>query len=136
MTCAHVGSTESDSDHERTMDAEYHLMQALGLEEVDLFAKADFISLDEGRDFLAEDKTYDVVILHHVYQHPGHGNTGIHGTSTLHTAEAWRERLEKASADWIFAYGGSTEVSGGYLDTIPGYEMLSYDHIKAVYEKK
>lgn len=135
MRCAHVGSTESDDDHERTVDVEWTMQEALNQVELDLFEDADFISLDDGRDFLKEDVKYDVVILHHIYQHPGQGHKGVHGTSPFHAPDVWRARLAGTNAGWIFAYGGSTEVSGGYLNEIPGYEMLSYDHIKAVYRK-
>jgi hypothetical protein len=135
LTCAHVGYTETDDDYHRTVDAESYLNTLLEIDDVDLFAGADYIALDDGRDFLAEDLQYDAVILHHLYQHPGQGHAGVHGTSSLHTPQQWRERLAACGARFILAYGGSTEVSGGYLEDIPGYTMLCYDDRKAVYLK-
>lgn len=91
----------------------------------------DFVDLNDGRDFLEENKRYDIVILHMVYSpdDPIHNSYRFHPqsqspfrTSRLHTREAWRRRLASTGAKYIFTFGDYDEVSGFYLGAIPGYE--------------
>jgi hypothetical protein len=91
----------------------------------------DFIDLNDGRDFLAEDHEYDIVILHMVYcpldpisnsYRFGPGSSSPFQTSFRHTKEAWRCRLVSTGARHIFTFGDFDEVSGEYLGAIDGYE--------------
>lgn len=132
---AHVGATPDDGgglyDSDRShLDA---VTDWLGKNDPQFFeyivkAPQDHVELDMGRDFLLENRQYDLVILHHIYAAPyGHGNAGGgHGvglfrTSPNHSPEEWRTRLSNCGAKYIFAFGGSTEVSGDYLGNIPMY---------------
>jgi len=92
----------------------------------------DFIDLNDGRDFLKESKTYDMVALMRVF-HPMGGDysvryhqrqgPGLFRLSSDHTAEHWNRRLKGTGAKLIFAFGDSTDcVTGEYVGPIQGYQ--------------
>ncbi len=127
---AHVGYTFSNSDYNRIVDAEYELMELEGVEEMNLLEQVDYIDLSHSRDFLTENKQYDVVILHYLFN-PGDVPIPKHvaetfpttKTSPLQSPEAWRERLIATEAKYILVYGShSTEIRGWYIGDLPGYE--------------
>jgi hypothetical protein len=93
----------------------------------------DFIDLNDERDFLRENKPYNVIILHFLWSPPvprgedydtfipksGYGYTRL---SPYHNRKNWITRLAGTGAKYIFAWGGGDEVSGEYLREIPGYD--------------
>lgn len=104
--------------------------------------KFEAINLADGRDFLQEDDTYDMVIVHSVLS-PGVGRVSVPGSeeevmvSDEHTAEAWRERLVETGAKYIVVCEGQPYTLSGYeLGNLPGYRLLKSDQWVAVYRKK
>lgn len=87
----------------------------------------DDIDLQHGRDFLAEEREYDVVVLHHLYADPLglYSASGQLGLSPHHAAEKWRNRLMDTKARAILAFGFSSEIAGAYLGEISGYRMTA-----------
>jgi len=86
----------------------------------------DFIDLNDGRDFLAENKSYDIVVLHMIYSpsQPYHRmyEPGIFIISTQHSSENWCRRLISTGAKYIFTFGDGDEVNGRYLGHLSGYD--------------
>lgn len=139
FSCAHVGNTESEHDYRETVDAETWLAHYLNIDEddgADFYTLADSFDLNEGRDFFDNVREFQIVLLHRVYQRPNDARSGPLLLSPRHKPEAWRTALDRARPKFIFAYGGTNEVSGGYLQEIPDYKMIVYDARKAVYERK
>lgn len=129
-TIAHVGHTGTPADSLRLMevitwmaDNGYDLPYRPG---------SDFLDLRHGRDFLAEEKCYDVVVLHFLFRGgfgipfgvtmKGHQGKQL-STSPLATWSAWRRRLVASNALLVFAFGGLAEVSGTYLCNLNGYRV-------------
>lgn len=85
-------------------------------------AHKDVININQGRDFLAENQKYDLVILCWIFG-PSHyqSMSGEYNVSENHTPEQWRARLRATGAAYIVVSGGRTEVSGDYIGNIPGY---------------
>ena len=86
----------------------------------------DFIDLNNNRDFLSENESYDIVILHMIYSpsHPHHRmyDPGIFTVSTQHSPKNWRRRLISTGAKYIFTFGEDDEVSSTYLGSLSGYD--------------
>ena len=136
--CAHVGHTESQNDYDETVDAETWLENYLNVTDgnnVDLYTIAEYFDLNEGRDFLDNTKPFKVVVLHRIYQRPNDAKSGPLLLSAKHDANAWKTALANTDPKFVIAYGGTNEVSGGYLNDIPNYKMVVYDTRKAVYER-
>ena len=98
----------------------------------------DYIDLNEGRDFLTEDKTYGIVILHYLYNPPFKEEireTGFFAISPFHTKERWQERIVSTNAKHVFAIGSFGEVGGEYLGVLDGYSKTIYDEMTTIYSK-
>jgi hypothetical protein len=97
-----------------------------------------------GRDFLLDDRSFDVVILHWLFigwdemelpaERPTIAEHWAFSTSERHNPKAWRERLARCGAERIFIFGGSTEVHGSWIGSIPGYTR-HYASFGVVYER-
>ena len=148
ITIAHVGSNEShfnddDRDHIDFIfkwiwdkDEFTDILNSMLDNRID-----DFIDLNDGRDFLAENYKYDIVILHNIYAAPyngGYGRYGLFNVSKFHDKDNWINRLVSTGAALIFAFGDNSknEVDGSYLGSIPGYigPEIFKDHLH-IYEK-
>lgn len=81
----------------------------------------DYIDLNDNRDFLKENKTYDIVILHHIYEPGRVRDASPFRISPVHNRQNWIKRLHSTGAKYIFAYGDIDEVSGRWLGSIAGY---------------
>ena len=99
-------------------------------------AEKDVINLNEGRDFLSEQETYDIVILCWIFGRILPNATGMFNVSKQHNPEEWRSRLASSGAKYIFAFGNKTEVGGSYLGEIPGYQKKTLSLSATVYDRK
>ncbi len=92
----------------------------------------DEVDLNCGRDFLMEEKKYEVVVLHFLFRgglgiFNNGGSKGQRNTvpqlrySTEANWVSWVHRLRRSEARLIFAFGGLHEVSGDYLNNIADY---------------
>lgn len=102
--------------------------------------KFDAINLVDGRDFLRETYTYDVVIVHSVLS-PGVRIRGARNkellTSPDHDIEVWRNRLISTGAKYIVVCEGQPyTLSGWELGDLPGYTVLKMDTRLAVYRAR
>lgn len=132
-TIAHVGWDGSDQDQCRVLDVEEWLIANRDIS-LKNDSEHDYINLINGRDFLAETKTYDIVILHFIFR--GHrkqagqlrsfwwDHFADFNVSELQSWENWRKRLASSSAMFIFPFGTTTEISGSYLVDVPGYKRI------------
>jgi len=149
---AHVGASQNDDDKggifraadvsrfDQIVDWLYK-NDSKTYEQLCLPRHDDFIDLNDGRDFLQEDKTYDIVILHFVY-HARFGDRfretseGLFVQSPLHSINNWRGRLVRTGAKYIFADGAYSEISPETLSQLSGYEgpeILKRGHEIGVY---
>lgn len=130
---AHVGSDSLDHCDRWHMDSVMDWLIKRNEHECLYYVNRsdDFIDLNEGRDFLAENHKYDIVILHMIYSPPdpisnsyrfGPGASSPFQTSMRHTKKEWRQRLISTGAKYFFTFGEYDEVSGEYLGSIDGYE--------------
>lgn len=78
-----------------------------------------------GRDFLAESDTYDLVLVHSVLDpkwatpiREG-GGPAAGQVSPLDSYDAWRDRLLATGARWIVIFEGSRAQDGSY-ESLPG----------------
>lgn len=127
LRVAHVGYTESDDDFERLRDAENSVeFYAKSEEFLDFYEDADFIDLSNGRDFLTENGTYDIVILHRIWYGKDMSiYNSIVGASPLQSRQKWVQRLIDTQASFIVVYGGTgTEIDETILGNIPGYRIV------------
>jgi len=103
--------------------------------------KFEAINLVDGRDFLQEDDTYDIVILHSILSPMLPLNLGPFvedecRVSIHHNGDAWKERLISTGAKYIVVCEGQPYTLSGYeLGKIPGYKLLKIDQWVAVYQK-
>lgn len=102
--------------------------------------REDTINLEYGRDFLAERKRYDGVIVHSVF------NPKVRARKTqkfprlrispLHSLKAWRSRLVSTNALWIAVCEGQPLTLNGWeLGTLPGYAIADQDHLVTLYRR-
>lgn len=100
----------------------------------------DAINLAEGRDFLLEDETYDIVIVHSVLSTgmrrdiriPGHERELL--VSEEHDIKNWKRRLVESGARYIIiAEGQPYTLSGFEIGDLPGYIKLKQDPWLTVY---
>jgi hypothetical protein len=102
--------------------------------------KFEAINLVDGRDFLREVATYDMVILHSILS-PSVGLTRFKGnkelmTSPDHTVEVWRNRLVSTGAKYIVVCEGQPyTLSGRELGDLPGYDAVKSNEWLAVYKR-
>lgn len=86
----------------------------------------DYVDLNRNRDFLLEDKQYDIVVICFVF-HPVRSfgdRAGTCAVSPKHSISRWQKRLIKTKARLILAFGGMTEVSGLHLGEFGKYKRL------------
>jgi hypothetical protein len=132
LLIAHVGDVGSSRD--MTMRIVSVAWISRHRNDVLLSAKPlhDFIDLSGGRDFLAEDLKYDVVILHYLWALDTIDVTPAFrqatATSPHHSQERWRERLAATDAEVIIAFGGGNEVARAFIGDIEGYKGESVFH--------
>ena len=96
----------------------------------------DNIDLNRGRDFLKESKTYDIVILHHIFNPQDRTGleTGKFSRSPEHKVNNWIRRLQSTGADYIFVYGSVGEVAPWWLGNITGYNLIQdYNGYQSIY---
>jgi hypothetical protein len=118
---AHVGHTGTLNDFKRIAE----VIEWCGKHGQEI-GKGDFFNLSKGRDFLREDKKYEVVVLHFIFRGGFGVNNSKHpelGLSPLASWSNWRKRLVDSGAKWIFAYGGMAEVGGTYIVNLDGYRV-------------
>ena len=86
----------------------------------------DHINLTDGRDFLKENKQYDLVVVQHVYNpdFPNDNRQGQFQVSDIHNADNWIRRLVSTNADYIFVFGDWSEVGGWMLGNLSGYRTI------------
>jgi hypothetical protein len=126
---AHVGTLHTETD--RTIDIlvlDYLVRNHPNYLTDD--AVHDDINLQWGRDFLLEDKTYDIVTIQFLYSEcneiPSNNQNPYLRGSPIHSPENWRKRLIATNADFIFAFGDFTEVNSLYFGTLEGYGLQSF----------
>lgn len=96
------------------------------------------INLADGRDFLRETGTYDMVIVHSVLS-PSVGLRQSRSkelmTSPDHTVEVWRNRLVSTGAKYIVVCEGQPyTLSGRELGELLGYDVQKSDEWVTVYK--
>ncbi len=118
----HVGHTGSDADRDRWLIARIWLERSASdrrearesrahcRDEDPRLWRHDHLDLRRrpSRDFLAEQETYDIVILHDLCgTTTSLGAPGIGGAtrSERHDTDAWRRRLERSLAHHVFVFG-------------------------------
>lgn len=102
----------------------------------------DAINLFDGRDFLVETYTYDMVIVHSVLSPglskrlgPMPGNKDLM-TSPDNDLEVWVNRLVSTGAKYIVVCEGQPyTLSGLELGELPGYTIQKRDQWLTVYKK-
>ncbi len=145
ISVANVGFTNSTLDKWRleTIILRYLMgskeFENLSEEEITNKLIVDNINFQFGRDFLKENKQYNIVILHYIYN-PSYDNIQERNTpgpfkrSELHDRKNWISRLISTNAEGIFVFGDVTEVSGGWLGELPGYESQNKNDL-TIYTK-
>lgn len=141
MNIAFVGWTNSDIDCGILLDC-YKILQSLKL------TSYDFIDLNRDRDFLKENKRYDIVVLIYIFilsqeeminEQLYSRNDHFTKTSELHSQENWRKRLLNTEAEeiLIFGYDPYSEVSGKYIGELEKYKYSEIELIgsKGIYGK-
>jgi hypothetical protein len=122
---AFVGWTDPEDDFSILIDC-YEILKPLKI------TRHDFIDLNKGRDFLKEDKTYDIIVLIYIFLYSSeemkddglyHPNDPLTKTSPLHTKENWRKRLLASQAKDILIFGlyEDSEITGKYIGNLSGY---------------
>lgn len=134
---AHVGHTGTDDDMRRILK----VLMWMAKNNCEPKGKTQFdaIDLNKGRDFLREDLTYEVVVLHFVFRGSNYpcpfGEPQELNVSPTTSWSRWRTRLVDTQAKYIFAFGGEGEVSGGYLCTLDGYQGIKIEEEFWVFKK-
>lgn len=87
----------------------------------------DHIDLRNGRDFLQEDKKYDIVVLMFIFAFVQEIHWDLDTkTSLKHSKENWCKRLIDTGAKHIIAHGSDlgygTEIDGEWLGELEGYK--------------
>ena len=102
----------------------------------------DVVNLVSGRDFLAEHRQYDLVILHNLFD-PSKPDGMIavekivpeKHASPIHSVAQWRRRLVEAKASYIFVFECRANVfSGAVLGAVPGYDIAAQGDPCLVYD--
>ena len=101
----------------------------------------DAVNLKYKRDFLKEDKHYDIVIVHSIF-YVGDNDASRKQfrdkamISENHTRDHWRIRLIGTGAAYIFICEGQPfSLSGWQLGAIDGYDIKYQDHMLTIYKK-
>lgn len=152
LSIAHVGYVGSSYDQDMQREA-FDFLVKRGFEHSDMIGAGqedDFIDLHKGRDFLQEDKGYDLVILYHLFcpsdaqldtqkqiTAKNVGDAGFFAVSQRHCRDAWKRRLETCYAEAIICFGqtwerGSpSEIRGEYLGDLRNYTREEYGRFTA-----
>jgi hypothetical protein len=111
----------------------------------------DIIDLNGGRDFLKEERKYDIVCLHYIFAldirtlSQSEKHTALilgvqqYTVSDIHTPENWRKRLISTEAKSIIVYGQiecDSEVNYKYLGEIDGYDHSIVHQDASLYTKR
>lgn len=99
----------------------------------------DIINLSYDRDFLAERRHYDIVILHSIVSTKSRLPAGRFPrlrASRHHTLKAWRARLSETGARYIsICEDLPMTMSGLEIGAIPGYKVAKRDKHLTLYSK-
>jgi hypothetical protein len=100
----------------------------------------DNVDLNHGRDFLRESKSYNVIVLHDIYNpvdDVDRQKGGIFSVSPHHGPGQWVQKLAASGADYIFVFGSWGEIGGWWLGEIPGYDTIrGRNEYKTVYRNQ
>lgn len=137
---AHVGATRpfTEADETRSLFANIAVLR----HDQNFIKKQqqDIINLMYKRDFLLEDRTYDYVVLHSIFEHNFTGSEDFPvdaKVSPRHTVENWRNRLANTDAEFIVICEGQPQtLSGWQIDKIPGYKILERDTKITLYRRE
>ena len=149
ITVANVGATGSELDSMRleTVVLRYLLDNPnFELSEIDEASEymippnmsIDDVDLNQGRDFLKESLSYDIVVLNYIFNPTKDFqgiSTGEFQRSDVHSREEWVRRLASTGAKLIFVFGEFGEIGGWWLGNISGYSYSSRNDL-SIYEKK
>jgi hypothetical protein len=130
MNIAHVGAYKrfSDADGNRTATVMLHLLKHGFNNRGKIYH--DVINLKYGRDFLAENIQYDLIILHSIFQYDNEDN------SSHHNNENWRIKLSQSGAKFIaICEGQPCTLSGWQIGEIPGYAILERNSAITIYNR-
>jgi hypothetical protein len=127
MNTCFVGWSHSELDIPIMLDT-YKLLEPLNI------TKFDFVNLHQGRDFIKEDKIYDIVVLIYIFKWTKEQcqNDNLYNkhdssikVSDIHTPENWRKRLLNTEAKeiLIFGYSDESEITGNYIGDLENYKM-------------
>lgn len=141
LDVAEVGAFERRSPEDRIRRTAA-LIEILELDPDFAAKKKSFeaINLAEGRDFLEETATYDIVILHSIFnsEYPEQFVRMEDETqlSPHHTIKSWKDRLVETEAKYIVVCEGYPfTLSGWVLRDLPGYHMEKRDRWLTVYRR-
>lgn len=99
--------------------------------------KHEVINLKYGRDFLLENKEYDIVILHSIFLYSIKNPQKQVMVSPEHSIENWKKRLIITNANYIFICEGQPcTLSGWKIGELVGYEIKHRDQLLTVYCKE
>lgn len=124
----------------RNKDDEYRLFQVVEylchfhLQFLDDDTEHDDINLKEPicRDFLKENKKYDLIILYFLYRYPdripGHIKNDLHCGSDIHSPEIWNKKLNESNSKFIFCFGERSEVNCDYFGELANYDRRFIMH--------
>lgn len=139
VSVANVGASGTSGDENRCYMAASWLSKNDPVYSENITFSYDNINLIYGRDFLKENKRYDIVILHHIFNPIDRkdNGAGVFSISPLQSVENWTRRLLNTGADYIFSYGSYGEVSAGWLGDIPGYNChIGHDGYEGVFRSQ
>ena len=141
MKIAFVGWTNPEDDLNILLEC-YQILKPLKL------TSYDFINLNNGRDFLKENKRYDIVVLIYIFllsreeiinAAPHAINDPLTKVSELHTKKNWRQRLLDTEAREILIFGlfEDSEISGRYIGELDNYRYseIELTSSKGIYGK-
>lgn len=94
----------------------------------------DLVDLGRGRDFLREDKTYNIVALIFIFRYRREeilddpmldvfDADPMYRTSASHMKTNWVRRLISTKASQILVFGTSPSISYSFLGPLPGYQF-------------
>ena len=85
----------------------------------------DQIDLNKGRDFLLENKCYDIVVVCYIYRYKVNNLIEEYHKeftqSPRHTWVRWCKRLKATKANYIFLFGHATEITASFIGDLEGY---------------
>jgi hypothetical protein len=95
------------------------------------------------RDFLLEDKEYDVIILFYLFRGKAYvpEDKGTYfEVSKINSWGNWFNKFKNCGAEYIFLFGGCAEISGSFIGNLPNYEKQEIGnmtkYIRTYYENR